>query len=460
MTIAGEFSKYVVELSFAELPKEILEPTKKQILDTLGCAIAGTSHEVIEPVADLYKNWGGKEESTIFVYGGKVPCMGAALVNGWLAGVTDFDDYNDVDMPHVSRENVPACFAMAERIGKVNGRDFLVAVAIGYDISCRLSRAVWYHYQPGSIWDPSTLFAFFGCAASTGKLLGLNQEQISQAFSLALGQASGLLGGVVEGMNSKGLSAGRAAAGGIFSALLAERGITGADNPFEGGCGLYDAFFHNVYSKPMITVDLGKVFAARTSAFKPYPCCGFMGTPVDGALALVTENDIKPDDVSEVNIQSGRDCVLVAEPRDAKLRPDTPVASEFSLQWGVANAIIDRRLGLEHFTEKAIHENKQALALAQKVNFKLNPYFRTCEDMEPSIVEIKTKDGKVYSNLTEIRYGHYKNPMSWDAIVDKFRDCCRFSTKPIAEDKQHKIIQMVDKLEDVADVCQIARLMA
>lgn len=459
MSIIGELSKYVADLDFSKLPKEVLEPTKKQILDTLGCAIAGTSYAAIESTANLYKEWGGKEESTIFVYSGSVPCMGAALVNGWLAGVTDFDDYNDVDMPHVSGENVPACFAMAERIGKVSGKDFLTAVAIGYDVSCRLSRAVWYHYQPGWLWDPSTLFTFFGCAASTGKLLGLNQKKIHHAFSLALQQTNGLLGGRVNGINSKGLHAGRAAAGGIFAALLAERGVTGVVDPFEDPGGLYDAFFNNVYSPAMVTVDLGRVFAAKTSAFKPYPCCGFMGTPVDCTLALVKEYDIKADDVIEVNIEGGRDCHRIAEPREIKVKPGTRVGSQFSVLWGVANAIIDRRLGLEHFTEKALRENKKALTLAQKVNFKLNPYFRTCEDMEPAVVEIKTKDGEVYSKSTEIRYGHYKNPMSWGDIVEKFRDCCRFSIKPISNEKQDKIIQMVDKLEDVTDVCEIARLM-
>jgi len=239
VSVVEDLTDYVVGLDFDKLPVEVIEPTKKQILDTLGCAVAGTTHGAIEPVANLIQDWGGKEESTIIGYGGRVPCLNAALVNGYLAGVTDFDDYNDTDFPHVSRQNVPACFAMAERIGNVSGRDFLVAVAIGYDITCRLSRAVSLHFEAGSLWDPSTLFSFFGCGAATGKLLGLNRKQTLHIFGLALQQANGIMGGNHEGITSKGLHAGRAAAGGILAALLAERGLTGVSDPFEGKRGLY-----------------------------------------------------------------------------------------------------------------------------------------------------------------------------------------------------------------------------
>jgi 2-methylcitrate dehydratase PrpD len=346
---------------------------------------------------------------------------------------------------------------MAERIGNVNGKDFLVAVAIGYDITCRLSRSVALHFEAGWLWDPSTLFSFFGCAASTGKLLDLNREQIHNAFGIALQQTNGLLGGTLEGMTSKGLHAGRAAAGGILAALLAQRGLTGVKDPIEGRRGLFDAFFHNVYSEAMITVDLGKVFAAKTSAFKPYPTCGFNGTPIDATLALVKENDIKPEDVAEVSVQSGRHGYRHVEPRAMRVKPPSPVAAEFSLPWVVASAIVRRKVDIESFTEEAIHD-EQTLGLAQKVYFKLNLEFNTCEDYEPALVEIRTRDGNVCSRLAEIRYGHWKNPMSWEAIVEKFKYCCGFSAKPIAGEQIDKAIQMVDKLENVTDVGEIVRL--
>ncbi len=458
MSVVDDLADYVIHLNFDRLPGEVIEPTKKQILDTLGCAVAGTSHTAIEPVANLIKEWGGKEESTIMGYGGRVPCVNAALVNGYLAGVTDFDDYNDTDFPHVSRQNVPACFAMAERIGNVSGRDFLVAVAIGYDITCRLSRAVALHFEAGSLWDPSTLFSFFGCAVATGKLLGLSRKQISNALSLALPQANGLMGGNHEGITAKGLHAGRAAAGGMLAALLAERGLTGVSDPFEGKRGLYDAFYHNVYAPEMITVDLGKVFAARTSAFKPYPCCGFNGTAVDAALSLVREFDIKADDVAEVSIQSGRHGYRHFEPRVRKVKPVSPIASQFSLPWAVAKAVVHGKVGLEHFTREAIRDSR-TLDMAQKISFKLNPEFNTGEDYEPALVEIRTRGGKTYSRLAEIRYGHWKNPMDWPVIVEKFRYCCGFATRPIAEGKIDKVIRMVDGLEDVTDVSEIIRLL-
>ncbi|MDO8568879.1 MAG: MmgE/PrpD family protein [Dehalococcoidales bacterium] len=457
MSVVTSFSEYVVGTSFKTLPREAIEPTKKQILDTLGCAAAGASHQVVEPVADLFKEWGGKPEATIISYGGRVPCMQAALVNGFLAGVTDFDDYNDTDFPHTSRQNVPAAFAMAERLGNVSGKEFMTAVAIGYDITCRLSRGVHLHFDAGWYWDPSTLFSFFGCAAASGKLLHLNQQQVVNSFGLALQQANGLLEGIHAGMNSKGLHAGRAAAGGIFAALLAERGLAGTTDPLQGNRGLFDIFFHNVYSEPMITVDLGKVFAAKTSAFKPYPCCGFNGTTIDATLALVKEHNIKAQDVVEVNVQGGRNMCRQSEPRENKIHPASPVASEFSIPWAAAVAIVHGKVGIDNFTEEAIHNDKKVIALAPKVNFKLNPEFNTCEDYEPALVAIKLQNGKVYSKLAAVRYGHWKNPMKWEAIVEKFKYCCSFAAKPISTRKVNTVIKMVEDLEKVPDVSQIIR---
>ena len=458
MSVIEELTDYIVDLSFAKLPAEVIETTKKQILDTLGCAVAGTSHRAIEPVANLIKEWGGKEESTIIGYGGRVPCTNAALVNGYLAGVTDFDDYNDTDFPHVSRQNVPACFAMAERIGNIGGRDFLVAVAMGYDITCRLSRAVSLHFEAGSLWEPSTLFSFFGCSAASGKLLGLKREPLRHIFGLALQQANGLMGGNHEGITSKGLNAGRAAAASILIALLAERGLTGVSDPFESKRGLYDAYYRSVYTPEMITVDLGKVFAAKTSAFKPYPCCGFNGTATDATLALVKEYGIKPENIAEINIQSGRHGYRHFEPRAQKIKPASAIASQFSLPWAVANAAVHGKLGLEHFTAEAIQDNK-TLEMAEKITFKLNPEFNTCEDFEPALVVIKTREGKTYSRLADVRYGHWKNPMDWKAIVEKFIYCCSFTTRPIPTKKRDQVIKMVDSLEGVTDVSEIIRLL-
>ena len=459
MNVTSLLTEHVVDTNWGNLPSDVIEPTKKQILDTLGVALAGSTHEGPVVVADIIKQWGGKEEGTILACDKKVPCVNAALVNGYLAGVTDFDDYNDPCFVHASRENVPACFATAESKGGVNGKDFLVAVALGYDIAHRLSRAVLIHNEGNAFWDYSTVASFFSCATSASKLLGLNREQLINALAIALQQTNGLMGGIVEGMSTKGLHGGRAAAGGIFAALLAERGLTGISDPLEGKNGFYEVFYGNIYYPDMVTVDLGKVFAAKTGAFKPYPCCGFDGTTLDATLSLVKENDIKPGDVDKVMVESGRStCATMFEPRNVKVKPPTPVASEFSIPWAVASAIVYRKIGIENFTEEGIKDTR-VLELAPKVYGKLNPEFNTCEDYEPATVEIKTKDGKVYSKHAAIRYGHWKNPMSFDAIIDKFKYCCGFSAKPIPTANQDKVIEMVKGLEDVSDVGEIIRLL-
>ena len=196
MSTVAMFTKNIVETHYDAFSTEVIEATKKQILDTLGSILAGSMSENIGQLVDLIKDWGGKEESTILGYGGKAPCIQAALINGWSASVLDFDDFHDRDFIHTSREIVPAALAVAERKGAVGGKDFMVAVVLGVDVACRIARAVLIHRESGFLTVPN----FFGAAAAAGKLLGFDEEKLKNALGIALMQVSGEGYGIREAL--------------------------------------------------------------------------------------------------------------------------------------------------------------------------------------------------------------------------------------------------------------------
>jgi len=454
MSAISMFTRNIVEVSYDSLPIDAVAATKKQILDTLGATLAGSMSENAGHLANLIKDWGGKEESTMLGYGGKVPCTNAALVNGWSAAVIDFDDFHDLDFLHTSRGVVPAALAIAERKGAVDGRDFIVAVALGTDLAYRMARAALVHRESGFLLGPN----FFGAAASAGKILGLDEEKLRNALGIALMQVCGDGYGLREALNTKGLDGGFQAKAGILAALMAEKGLSGSADPLEGeGFGFYPLYHRNLYTPSLLTQDLGKVFEVVSSSQKPYPCCRWSHPAIRATLELVNEYDIKPEDVTEVIAYHGPIALSDCEPLEEKQRPRNHY-TQHSLPWAVANAILYRKVGIEHYTEEAIRNNK-TLEMAQKVIPKLTPELAHMPFAEPAIVEIKTQNGKLYSKRVDIVPGSPEDPMSFDATAEKFRYCCNYSAKPISKENQDIVIRMINKLEEVTNVSQIAGLL-
>src|SRR4030042_6951085 len=176
---------------------------------------------------DMVRDGGGKEESTIIAFGGRVPAPSAAFVNAVSSVRLDFDDtlVTWVNL-HTSRASVPTALAMAERQGRINGKQLITAVALGYDLACRIKQAAGYNADNAIRFTSN----FFGGAATAGLILGLKDEEMKNALFLAFHQMSGAGstggGGIGSGAGLKGLSNGFAAKAGVISALLAGRGFT------------------------------------------------------------------------------------------------------------------------------------------------------------------------------------------------------------------------------------------
>lgn len=450
-TLIEALVQNVIDTNYNALPTDVVEATKKQILDTLGTTVAGSTSPKIKELVGLVKDWGGKEESTVVAYGGKVPCPNAALLNAMFSMRRDYDDTHIADRIHPSRTIVPPAFAIAEYKGAVGGKDFIAAAALGLDLECRLVRAGRLGFYDHGFGHATSIF---GATTVASKILGLSKENLKNAFSIAFVQLSGAGGhdGYI-----KGFSGGLAAKGGIIAALMAENGFTGRWDCFEGRGGLYYTVYRNMYTPELVTVDLGKVFEGTTVSQKAYPCGHRTHTDIETTLALVREHDIKPDDVAEVTVSMGAQDLHMYEER--KRTPQDAIASQFSGYWHVASALVHRRVNIDNFTEEALRD-KKTLEMTGKISPKLNPELNRTGLAGPAIVEIKTKDGQVYSKRVEHPFGTPENPMTFDDVVEKFKYCCGYSVKPIPQENQNKVIKMVKGIEEVTDVSQIVRLLA
>ncbi len=448
----------LVSLTYADIPGDAVEVTKKSILDTLGVILAGSTNEkACKEVVELVKEGGGKEESTIIAFGGKVPSWMAAFANGSMSHVLDYDDTHDAATVHPTAHTLPAAFAIAERVGRVNGREFITAVALGNDVVCRLGFAVtktFLEYE----WLRPALFGSFGATAASGKLLRLNKEQIASAFGITLHQASGSREAMFD--TSSVIRAIRDAFSGktgVLSALMAQRGISGGKNSLEGRAGLFNLYFRGEYDPAPLTADLGKTFEGANVSFKPYPACRQSHSHINAALDLVREHDIKPEDVEEITAVVTGYAPRLCEPLEERRKPELSMQAKFSIPFTIAVAVARRKVVIEDFLPKGL-KDPTVLQLAEKVTYRIDPQLGESL-IAPGQVEIKTRDGKLFTKRVDFAYGHPRNPLTMEDIIAKFRDCAQYSAKPLSRDKVNRVIELVTKLEEVEDVSQVIQLL-
>jgi 2-methylcitrate dehydratase PrpD len=465
MNILDKITAYLVQTDYEALTPALAEFTKMQILDTIGVTIAGSSCSIsgeMNGLAKMVKEWGGKKESTILGFGGRFPAANAAFVNGVSSTRLDFDDtiVTWINL-HSSRAIVPAAVAMAERQGKIGGKRFITAVALGYDLACRIKQACGYNADMAIRFTSN----FFGAAAAAGIISGLDEEKMKNALFLAFHQVSGAGstggGGIASGASLKGLSNGFAAKAGIISVLLAEQGFT-SELDFldaENKNNYYQMFCGGSYLPWILTSDLGKVFSGLNTSLKEYPCCHGQHAAIEAALGLMKEHDIRPEDVAEVTLRlSPVDYGSLASPLETKQNPKNIIDTQFSVCWGVASAIIYGEVGIKNFSEEALRE-KRVCEMARKVFGKIDASMSRESGFPAAGVDIRTVSGQVYSRQVDNAYGTVGNPMSMTDIISKFRYCCRYSVNPIPEVNQERAIEMVARLEKINDVSRIPRLL-
>jgi 2-methylcitrate dehydratase PrpD len=186
------FADHFIQTKFEDLPGQIVDETKKQVLDFIGVALTGYSKEGAKEVRELAVEWGGAPQSTIFGSGEKVPAPNAAQSNASMAHSLDYDDVHEEAVMHPGVVTIPTSLAIGELVGGLSGKDFIKTVAVGGDMISRLGLAT----RPGKNihkygWHFTTLNGYVTSSAVAGSILGLNQEQMVNAMGIAYHQSAG-----------------------------------------------------------------------------------------------------------------------------------------------------------------------------------------------------------------------------------------------------------------------------
>ena len=459
MDFAYEYAEMAASAQFEDLPSHAVEMTKRFLLDTLGVAIAGANRAEAQNTVNLVREWGGKAESSLLFFGDKLPVIHAVFANSVMIHALDFDDTHDGAVVHAYVTGLPVAFGMAERLGSVSGKDFILALNLGIDLTCRLGLAIGAcpGFETKTIhFIRSAVCGCFGACMVAGKLLGFSVEHLVNALGIVLSQVGGTRQVVVDSAMTKRFQPAFAAKSGVLSALLGDTGISGCRGVFEGPYGFFNNYWGGDYLREELTRNLGHHFEGVNLSFKPYPCCRYNHGAIDAILKCIKTNNITDADVKSVLIHLPKQKFYDVVSRPFSIRNDPTVDAQFNIPYCVASALIDGYVFLDTFEAETV-KIKRRTAVAEKVKVLMDLPVKDKKILGSVIVEINTNDNRTYSETVEDYKGNPGNPMTRDECVDKFMRCLRYVNHPFSEGNIETCIKSIfdiEHLEDVTDIIE------
>ncbi|HEX3860299.1 MAG TPA: MmgE/PrpD family protein [Stellaceae bacterium] len=440
---ALSLAQHVCRSGYEDLPASAIESARRDILDTFGCMLGGSGSPGIDELFAVTSRWGGRPESRVLLRGVRLPAPQAALLNASMGHALDFDDTLDTGGSiHPGVSVLGAVLAVCDSLEGVSGRDMLLAVALGLDVSCRIALAS--TLDRG--WHRTAAIGVFGAAAAAGKLIGLTPEQMLAAFGIAYSHAAGNRQCILDGALTKRMQAGQAASAGVFSAVLAQTGFTGAHNIFNGRFGFFELYQPNGYDASVLLRDLGTAFRGEALSYKPYPCGRPLHAAIDAALAARTQLEIKqPDDIASVTIEAdsaGHDDQFGRGP--AKRRPTQVVEAQFAQPFLIATALVHGKVGIAEVDSLG---NAPVLALSDRIA----GVAREGRAKGTLSVTVRRADGRSVTVEGSDPTGSPEKPLTRARLEAKFRDCARNAVRPLAERSLDAVLAAIGRLETLPD---------
>jgi 2-methylcitrate dehydratase PrpD len=445
MGATTDIATWVCGVSIASAPAEVVERARAAVIDTAGVILAGRDEPVTRIAAELVAEEGGAPVashlgSTLMTAPGS-----AALLNGIAGHALDYDDVSVSVTGHPSVVVLPAALAAAELAG-ATGAQLLEAYLAGEEVMAKLGLAVGPgHYAAG--WHATSTLGTLGAALAAGKLLRLDAGRLAHALAIAVSEAAGSRRNF--GTMTKPFHAGHAARCGVVAAQLAARGMTGDLTALEAPLGFFALYGHGRGDADAVARTLGDPYDLATAGLsvKKYACCFATHRAADGVLGLRAEHGFDAADVEgvTVTVPVGGVSPLIHD------RPVTGLEGKFSMQYVVAAALLDGRVGLDAFSDRAVRR-PEAQALLPSVSVREDPSIETGDrpiEEGHVTVEVRLRGGPALARRVAHPRGSPDDPLGPDELAGKFLDCASGVLDP---DRAERALARLRALEREPDV--------
>ena len=447
--VVDDLAGFVLGAEPADLNGQPRGLLKRNVLDSVACAVGSLDGELIATIREHTDQFGGAPTATL-VGGGRASVDQAAFFNAVLVRYPDLlDTYLTVGGLCHPADNFGAVLAVAEHVD-AGGADFLLALAVAYEVQCRFSAQVPVMARGLN----HALQLAMSVAAGSAKLLGLDAERTANAITAAAADNVSLAAVHAEPVsNWKGISPAITGMRAVYATMLAGRGVTGPKSLFEGPHGLVQLFGQPI---DFHTADRGLTCVEQTY-LKQY-CSLIHGQAIiDAVLAIRDENDLRGEDVARVTVEvfAGAYDLAGGGAYGNKDHPLTKEQADYNLKFLSAVALLDGGVGPEQLeTERVLRGDVQDLLARVDVQAAAD-LTADYPQRTAARVHVVTRDGREFSREETDYEGSPTRPMSWERVVDKFH----WLAEPFCgEGLRADIIAAVDHLDEIP-VAEFASLL-
>jgi len=444
---------YIARAHKKRLPKAVLEKTKHHVLDTIAAMVSGSRLPPGRAAIAYIKTRGGRREACVVGSKFETIAENAALANGMLAHADETDDSHAPSLTHPGCGIIPAALAMAER-EKRDGMALLRAVALGYDVGCRLTMAL-HPYEFREAGHSTHSFGpTFGAAAAAGALVGVAYEQALYLLSYAAQQASGLSCWMRdEGHIEKAFDfGGMPARNGVAAAAMVAHGFTGVRDVFAGERNFFVAYDETRRTgKPpepeRLASGLGSTYEIMNTNIKRWS----VGSPIQAALDaifdLMQTRGVKAADVAQVVVRLAHQGANTVDNRNM---PD------ICLQHLCAVMLLDGIITFESAHDEKRMKDRRVLALRRRIQLHGDDALTRAMPSRQAIVELKLTDGRELRSHIENVRGTAQNPMPRTEVDAK---CFQLLAPVLGKTRARELCDMVWNIDQLPDVRRLRPLL-
>lgn len=405
--------EFIHELQWRDLPSAVMDQAQRCVLDLCGVAAAGRSTAMAQIIrGHAVDHFGAGRTSARLLFDGRpVSPVGAALAGAVSIDSIDAHDGFNPAKGHAGVALLPALLAYTDAGYDVDGRGFLTAVALGYEIACRAALAL---HGSAAQYHTSGAWHALAVAALGARLLKLDRAATREALGIAEYHAprSPMMRCIVYPTMVKDGAWGAMA--GVSAAYLAATGFTGA--PAE----LVESESTAQYWR-----DLGQRWLILEQYFKPYPVCRWVQPAVAAALSLARAHRLKSSSIERIEVTSFHEavCLNVREPADTE-------QAQYSLPFAVGIALSRGRLSAAEVTGTALAE-PEALRLSRGMRLRQADEFNTVfPHRRRARVRLLLADGRRLDSPVSEARGDPGDPLSDDELLAKFESLASITLAP------------------------------
>jgi 2-methylcitrate dehydratase PrpD len=430
-------AEFVAEYELDQIPEPVLHAARRALVDHVGVMVAGSADDASRRARQAVAAIESSDLATVVGDRMRASVPFAAFLNAFASHVLDLDDvYNPPGTTvHGSCSVWPAILAIADH-RRVSGRDALAAFALGFEVETRIGHAAGQtHYDAG--WHVTGTSGHVGAAAAAARAMGLDKEPTEHAIAAGATQAAGLR--VMAGSDLKSMHPGKAAMDGVLAANLAAHRLTASAEAIEGDFG-YLAVMSTDPDPHRIDAALGETWNITSNGYKLYPSGSLTHPMIDGVVALMTENDVTPGDVTVIEVR-----VSPPAARFTDLpRPTSPMQAKFSLRHCAAAAAVFRRVGTQELSAEVL-VRPDVIELRDNVKVVADEAL----GKQDADVQLTLASGQTLATQVRGNRGTPSAPLDDDELDAKFR----VLVDPVlGAERTEQLLAMCWRLDELADV--------